>query len=94
MSKLKLLNEVRLSIPRKHYSHRTEKNYTYWIRYYIRFHKLRHPNETRETELKYFLNYLANEKHVSAPTQNQELCAILNIRGQLHFLTATNHVLR
>ena len=77
MSKLKLLDEVRLSIRRKHYSHRTEQNYIYWIRYYIRFHKLRHQKEMRETELKQFLNYLANEKHVSASTQNQALCAIL-----------------
>ena len=77
MSKLKLLDEVRLSIRRKHYSHRTEQNYIYWIRYYIRLHKLRHPKEMRETELKQFLNYLANEKHVSASTQNQALCAIL-----------------
>ena len=77
MDKPKLLDQVRLSIRRKHYSHRTEQSYVYWIRYYIRFHKLRHPLEMHETEVKHFLNYLANSRKVSASTQNQALCAIL-----------------
>lgn len=85
MGKSKLLDEVRLSIRRKHYSHRTEQSYTYWIRYYIRFHKLRHPSEMRETELVHFLNFLANEKKVSASTQNQALCAILYLYREVLF---------
>lgn len=77
MPRKKLLDEVRLSIRRKHYSHRTEQNYIYWIRYYVRYHHLRHPRDMREAELKQFLNHLANERKVSASTQNQALCAIL-----------------
>ena len=77
MNKPRLLDQVRLAIRRKHYSHRTEQSYTYWVRYYIRFHKLRHPLEMREDEVKHFLNYLANERKVAASTQNQALCAIL-----------------
>ncbi|MEN8207026.1 MAG: integron integrase [Pseudomonadota bacterium] len=77
MNKPRLLEQVRLSIRRKHYSHRTEQSYVYWIRYFIRFHKLRHPNEMREPEVKHFLNHLANSRKVSASTQNQALCAIL-----------------
>jgi integron integrase len=77
MSKPKLLEQVRLSLRRKHYSHRTEHAYIYWIRYYIRFHKLRHPGGMREAEVKHFLNHLANGRNVSASTQNQALCAIL-----------------
>ena len=77
MNKPRLLEQVRLSIRRKHYSHRTEQAYVYWIRYYIRFHKMRHPSEMREEEVKYFLNHLANSRKVSASTQNQALCAIL-----------------
>jgi integron integrase len=75
--KPKLLDEVRLSIRRKHYSHRTEQSYVYWIRYYIRYHKLRHPREMREPEVRLFLDYLAVNRKVSASTQNQALCAIL-----------------
>jgi integron integrase len=77
MDKPKLLEQVRLSIRRKHYSHRTEQAYVYWIRYYIRFHKLRHPLEMHEPEVRDFLNYLAKSRKVSASTQNQALCAIL-----------------
>lgn len=29
----------------RHYSHRTEKTYCYWVRYFIRFHGMRHPLE-------------------------------------------------
>jgi len=77
MNRPRLLDEVRLSIRRKHYSHRTEQSYIYWIRYYIRFHKLRHPREMRETEVRLFLDHLAVSRKVSASTQNQALCAIL-----------------
>ncbi|MDH3979015.1 MAG: integron integrase [Gammaproteobacteria bacterium] len=77
MDKPRLLDQVRLSIRRKHYSHRTEQSYIYWIRFFIRFHTMRHPREMREPEVKLFLNFLANTRKVSASTQNQALCAIL-----------------
>ena len=77
MGKSRLLEEVRLSIKRKHYSHRTEQSYIYWIRFFIRYHKLRHPREMREDEVRQFLDYLACGRKVSASTQNQALCAIL-----------------
>ena len=77
MSKPRLLDQVRLSIRRKHYSHRTEQSYVSWIRGYIRYHCMRHPREMREPEVKQFLDYLANTRKVSASTQNQALCAIL-----------------
>jgi len=77
MNQPRLLDQVRLSIRRKHYSHRTEQSYVFWIRNYIRFHRLRHPQEMREPELKQFLDYLANTRKVAASTQNQALCAIL-----------------
>nr|WP_238380622.1 phage integrase N-terminal SAM-like domain-containing protein [Pseudomonas alcaliphila] len=37
-----------------HYSIRTEKSYWYWIRYFIRFHQLRHPLELGAIEVKLF----------------------------------------
>ena len=77
MNKPRLLDQVRLSIRRKHYSYRTEQSYVYWIRYFIRFHKMRHPSEMRETEVRHFLDYLAVSRKVSASTQNQALCAFL-----------------
>lgn len=77
MNQPRLLDQVRLSIRRKHYSHRTEQSYVFWIRNYIRFHHMRHPQEMREPELKQFLDHLANARKVAASTQNQALCAIL-----------------
>jgi hypothetical protein len=59
VKKPRLLDEVRSSIRRKHYSLRTEQAYVYWIRYFIRFHRLRHPRKMREPEVRQFLDYLA-----------------------------------
>jgi integrase len=36
-----------------------------------------HPKFLGETEIVAYLNYLSNERNVSASTQNQALCAIL-----------------
>ena len=43
----KLLDQVRDAIRVRHYSRLTEKSYTYWIRFFIRFHKMRHPRDMR-----------------------------------------------
>lgn len=60
-----------------HYSIRTEKSYWYWIRYFIRFHKLRHPLELGATEVNAFLSWLAVERKVAAATQNLALNALV-----------------
>jgi integron integrase len=73
----KLMEQLRLAIRRRHYSHHTEKAYTFWVRAYIRFHRLRHPREMGAEEVRAFLNHLANKKHVASATQNQALAAIL-----------------
>ena len=46
----KLLDRVRETIRRKHYSFRTEKSYVAWIRRYILFHNKRHPLEMGRAE--------------------------------------------
>ncbi|MDX7689554.1 phage integrase N-terminal SAM-like domain-containing protein [Aeromonas caviae] len=45
-----------------HYSIRTEKFYWYWIRNFIRFHKLRHQLELGIAEVNAFLTRLAAER--------------------------------
>lgn len=42
----RLRDQFRDAIRVRHYSPRTEKTYWYWIRYFIRFHKLRNPLES------------------------------------------------
>jgi integron integrase len=71
------LQEVRDVIRAKYYSIRTEETYLYWITYFIRFHKLRHPNDMAETEIRDFLNFLALERKVSPSTQKVALNSLV-----------------
>ena len=73
----RLLDQVRQTIRRKHYSIRTEEAYVDWIKRYIFFHHKRHPAEMDERHVEQFLNYLAVEKRVAAATQNQALSALV-----------------
>ncbi|MAA75537.1 MAG: recombinase XerD [Salinisphaeraceae bacterium] len=71
------MDSVRSVLRMKHYSIRTEKSYCYWIRYFIRFHHYKHPEQLREEAVRTFLSYLAVERHVAAATQNQALNALV-----------------
>ncbi|MEW5827472.1 MAG: integron integrase [Chloroflexota bacterium] len=73
----KLLEQVSDAIRIKHYSYRTEKTYTDWIRRYIIFHNKRHPKDMGAEEIQAFITHLATERVVSASTQNQALSAVL-----------------
>lgn len=58
-------------------AYNTEKAYCYWIRYFIRQQKIRHPDEMDGDKLTAFLTYLAVEQQVSPNTQNQAFNALL-----------------
>jgi integron integrase len=73
----RLLEQVRSHIRTRHYSLRTERCYVGWVRRYVHFHGLRHPRELSAEHVAAFLSALANERQVSASTQNQALAAIL-----------------
>ncbi|MBI4528653.1 MAG: integron integrase, partial [Deltaproteobacteria bacterium] len=73
----RLLDQVRDAIRTRHYSYRTEKAYTHWIKRFIFFHDKRHPTEMGEAEIGRFLSSLATEGRVSASTQNQAFNALL-----------------
>jgi integron integrase len=75
--KRRLIDRVRDAIRSRHYSRRTEKTYWYWIRWFIRFHGMRHPAEMGGAEVQSFLSWLATERDVAAATQNQALSALL-----------------
>jgi len=77
MQKKKLLDVVRDKIRFKHYSLSTERTYLYWVKYFILFHKKKHPIQMGKTEIEQFLTWLATEKKVSPTTQNQAFSAIL-----------------
>src|ERR1051325_12222829 len=73
----KLLEQARDVLRLKHYSLRTERSYCDWIKRFIRFHHLRHPNEMAAPEISEFLTHLARIGNVSASTQNQALSALV-----------------
>jgi len=73
----RLLDQVRDTMRRKHYSLRTEQSYMHWIKRLIYFQGKRHPRELGEVEITAFLNHLARDHKVAASTQNQALSAIL-----------------
>jgi integron integrase len=79
----RLLDQLRERIRYSHYSIRTEQSYVYWARFYIRFHKLRHPRELGKPEIEAFLTYLATERKVSSSTHRQALAAILYLYKQV-----------
>ena len=67
----RLLDQVRERARYLHYSLSTEKVYLYWVRFFIRWHGLRHPRDMGPRKVEAFLTMLATERKVSASTHNQ-----------------------
>ena len=66
-----------------HYSLRTEQAYLFWVRRFIRFHRLRHPRSMGSAEVEAFLSHLATERHVAPSTHKQALAALLFLYRQV-----------
>lgn len=79
----RLLDQLRERIRYRHYSLSTEKSYAYWVRSFIRFHGLRHPNTMGGPEVEAFLSYIANQRGASASTHKQALSALLFLYRQV-----------
>lgn len=73
----RLLERVKRLMRTRRYSPRTIKTYTYWMRYFIRYHHVRHPERMGTNEVRDFLTWLAVERSVAASTQNQALNALV-----------------
>jgi len=73
----RLLDQLRERIRYRHYSLSTERSYAYWVRYFVRFHGLRHPRELGVADVEAFLSHLANARAASASTHKQALAALL-----------------
>jgi len=72
-----LLDQLRDRIRFRHYSIRTERTYSHWVRRFILYNGKRHPREMGAAQITAFLSSLATERNVAASTQNQALSAIL-----------------
>jgi integron integrase len=76
MTEKKLLDRVRAVLRRKNYAYRTEQAYLSWIKRYIFYHDLTHPQDLTEQDIEAFLTYLAVQRGVAPSTQNQALAAL------------------
>jgi integron integrase len=74
---VRLLDQVRERARYLHYSLSTEKAYVYWVRFFVRWHGLRHPRDMGAPEVEAFLTMLATQRRVSASTHNQALSSLL-----------------
>ena len=61
---MKLLDQVRHVIRKKHYSIRTEQAYLQWINRFVLFHNKRHPKNIGEKENSQYISYLATHRQV------------------------------
>ena len=55
----------------------TARSYFHWVRRFVRYHGMRHPEEMGVEQIGHFLSHLATERKVAASTQNQALNALL-----------------
>jgi integron integrase len=98
----RLLDQVRERARYLHYSVRTEKAYVYWVRFFVRWHGLRHPRDMGAPQVQAFLSMLASERRVSSSTHNQALSALLFLYREvlgidlprMHDLQRPGHVRR
>jgi Phage integrase, N-terminal SAM-like domain len=77
----KLLDRFRETLRTNRYCPRTEKVYVEWIKRFIRFHGVQHPQEMGAEEVKAFLSHLATQMNVAASTQNQAFSTLLLFRS-------------
>lgn len=73
----KLLDQLSDQLRTKHYSLRTEKTYTTWVRRFILFHNKKHPLSMGAPEINAFISHLALQGKVAASTQKQALSSIV-----------------
>ncbi|MBU1620237.1 MAG: integron integrase [Gammaproteobacteria bacterium] len=77
MAKSAFLQAVSEDIRLRGYSIRTEHSYLYWIKSFILFHQKKHPQQMGAEEVKNFLSWLANQRHVAVNTQKVALNALV-----------------
>jgi len=57
-AKPKLLDQLREALRARRYSRRTEQTYCSWVKRFIFFHNVRHPEEMAEPEINGFMVFL------------------------------------
>ena len=85
MSTPKLLDEVRETLRRRHYSIHTERSYCDWIKRFVVFHNMqaRADLSNGEEKITKFLTHLACDLKVAPSTQNQAMNALVFLYKQV-----------
>lgn len=73
---VKFMDLVRVQIRARNLAYKTEKSYCFWIKRFIRYHRLKHPKEMGAVEVEQFLHHLAVVDNVSVSTQKIALNAL------------------
>lgn len=74
---VRFLDQFRIFIRRNGLSPKTESAYAYWVRRYIRFHQLTHPEKMLEHHVEAFLGNLATHRNAAPATQRLALNALI-----------------
>lgn len=76
MSGSPFLLSIRNYLRTNHYSYQTEKCYLYWIKDFIRYHRMEHPQNLSDSDVSHYLSFLVVKRNVSKSTQKQALNAL------------------
>ena len=80
-----LVRQVRATCRRLSFASSTEKTYLSWIKRFVRFHGMQHPEDLIAADVQEYLEHLAVHKQVAASTQNQALNALVFLYHKVLF---------
>jgi len=73
----RFLDRFRQHIRRGNLAYSTEKTYVSWVKRYVHFHDLQHPEKLQDVDIEAFLNDLAEKRSCSINTQKIALNALI-----------------
>lgn len=74
---MRLQQRFQIKVQGANYSLATERCYWRWIKQFIKFHGMKHPEMLTGDDVSNFLSHLVMKKHVSVSTQQQALSALV-----------------
>ena len=79
---LRFMDHLRVFIRVRNLAYKTEKTYCFWIKRYIKYHRLKHPKQMNSQHVEQFLHHLAVVENVSVGTQKIALNALAFLYNQ------------
>lgn len=78
----KFMDHLRVFIRARNLAYKTEKTYCFWIKRYIKYHRLKHPKQMSSQHVEQFLHHLAVIENVSVGTQKVALNSLAFLYNQ------------